>query len=178
MGQEERRLLAALYEDYLVPLKKLAFWLGIEYDDIEDMVHETIMTYYVKYPLDWSDKQKKVMLAKILYHKWIDNYRKNKHYESVSIDNTEEEFLIMNRLLEKDVLTKVLDDEMYRIARKCIDELKPDWRTVIVLHILEGRDIAEVSALLGITETVCRSRISRARKSLKEKLKDSGFFNL
>ena len=43
MRQEERRLLKELYEDYSVPLKRFAASIGVHYDDIEDIVHDTIM---------------------------------------------------------------------------------------------------------------------------------------
>lgn len=53
MRQEERRLLKELYEDYSVPLKRFAASIGVHYDDIEDIVHDTIMGYYERYPMDW-----------------------------------------------------------------------------------------------------------------------------
>ena len=36
----------ALYREYLVPLKKYAYRIGVGYDDIEDMVHEAFIEYY------------------------------------------------------------------------------------------------------------------------------------
>ena len=45
------------------------------------------------------------------------------------------------------------------------------WREPVRMYFIEERSIPEISRALGITEEVCRSRISRARKCLKEKLK-------
>lgn len=176
MGQDERRLLKALYENYLVPLKKLAAKSGIDYDDIEDVVHDTILTYYDRYPLDWADKQKRAMLVRILYSKRVDIYRKRLHCTEVSIEDAEEEILTVKRLTETDTLTRVVDSETYREVRKLINELQKDWRDVIILHIVDDRPISEVCEILEISGVACRSRIKRARRYLKDELKDLGLF--
>lgn len=174
MEQEDRRQFEDLYKEYLVPLKKLAVRVGIRYDDIEDIVHDTLIIYFERYPLDWSDKQKKAMLARILHSRGVDNYRKNQHYSDVSVDDSEDSSYIMTKLLEKDALTYVMENETYRAVRKLIDEMKPDWRDVIILYIIDERPIKEVCEILDISGTVCRSRISRARKHLKSELINEG----
>ena len=73
MRQNERRLLKELYEDYSVPLKRFAASIGVHYDDIEDIVHDTIMGYYYRYPMDWDAKLKTTILIKILYSRWRDS---------------------------------------------------------------------------------------------------------
>lgn len=176
MGQDERRLLKALYEDYLVSLKKLAAKIGIAYDDIEDVVHDTILTYYDRYPLDWADKQKKAMLVRILYSKRVDIYRKKLHYTEVSIEDSKEEILTVKRLIEQDTLARVVDNETYQEVRKLINEMQKDWRDVVILHIIDDRPISEVCEILEISGVACRSRITRARKYLKEELKGLGLF--
>lgn len=176
MRQDDNDLLKALYEEYHVPLKKLSVRIGIDYDDIEDMVHETILSYYERYPLDWNSKQKSVMLAKILRSKWIDRYRKNIRFTGSLDDKALEEFFVLKCLLDKDALTYVMDNQLYDEVRKLVEEMKKDWRDVITLYILEERPLAEVCEILGISGTVCRSRISRARKYLREKLRETDLF--
>lgn len=66
MQQEETLLLQAMYEEYLIPLKKFAAKLGVKIEDIEDLVHETFIEYYMRYPLDLPDKVRTVMLIRIL----------------------------------------------------------------------------------------------------------------
>ena len=152
--------------------------MGIKYDDIEDMVHETIMAYYDNYELDRVDKEARKLLAKILYTKWMDSFRRKKYSSRMSLDNPDDEFLLAENLLDEDTLSKVMDNEIYREIRKKIQELKPAWRDVIMLYVIEGRPIAEVCQILEIRDTVCRMRISRARKCLKKKLMVSGLFDL
>lgn len=176
MGQDENELFKAFYKNYLVPLKKLAFKMGVRYDDIEDVVHETIMAYYDNYELDRIDKEARRILARILYTKWMDSFRARRYAADLSLSYPEDEFLIAEKLLDKDTLMRVMDNEIYREIRSKIKELKPEWRDVIMLYSIEGRPISEVCEILGIRETVCRTRITRARKCLKEKLMKSGLF--
>ena len=72
---EKMALFEALYREYLVPLKKYAYRIGVGYDDIEDMVHEAFIEYYKRYSLDLDHKVKLVLLIRILRSKWIDNRR-------------------------------------------------------------------------------------------------------
>lgn len=174
MGQEEIRLFEDLYRTYLISLKKTAARIGVAYDDIDDLVHETMLCYYDKYPLDWNNKQKKAMLAKILYSKWIDQYRKNSHYIGVSIDNTNDAVIVMKKLMERDTLSYVIDNEIYKELRAMIDGLKEDWRKIILLNVVEGMPIKNISSFLGIREAACRTRISRAKKYLREQIKKEG----
>jgi RNA polymerase sigma-70 factor (ECF subfamily) len=59
-----------------------------------------------------------------------------------------------------------------RAARlwSCIDALPEKLRIVIVLSAIEGNDVKEVSALLGIPAGTVKSRLFLARKALAEKL--------
>ena len=57
MQQRDAELLRALYENYLIPLKKYAVKIGVDCDYIEDMVHETFLEYYSRYSLEFGDRQ-------------------------------------------------------------------------------------------------------------------------
>lgn len=177
MRQDESRLLEDLYRTYLVPLKKAAVGIGVAYDDIEDLVHETMLCYYDNYPLDWNNKQKRAMLGRILYSKWVDQYRKNSHLAGVSIDNSDDAGIVLRKLMEKDTLSYVIDNEVYREIRAIINDLKKDWRDVLLLNIVADMPVKEICELLEIRETVCRTRISRAKKELRERIRKSGIMD-
>ncbi|HSG81652.1 MAG TPA: sigma-70 family RNA polymerase sigma factor [Gemmatimonadota bacterium] len=50
--------------------------------------------------------------------------------------------------------------------------LPADLETVVILHDLEGFTHPEIARVLGIPEGTCRSHLSRARRLLREQLKD------
>ena len=51
-----------------------------------------------------------------------------------------------------------------------IDSLKPEYRIVIILRELEGHSYEEIADLLQCSLGTVKSRISRARIYLKEKI--------
>lgn len=178
MQQDEYRLLQEMYEEYLVPLKKYAVKLGVFYDDIEDLVHETFLSYFERYPLDWPSKLKTAMLIRILHSRWIDSNRKRFRYEMVSFSDPKTEPMISKELMESgeiaEMLDKeVLDKELYRSVWNLIKEMKQGWRDVIILRLIEGLTTEETCELLGISGTVCRSRLSRGKKELQRKMKQA-----
>lgn len=101
MQQEETLLLQAMYEEYLIPLKKFAAKLGVKIEDIEDLVHETFIEYYMRYPLDLPDKVRTVMLIRILRSKWIDGNRRMRGREILRIDNPDDRESILKGLMNK-----------------------------------------------------------------------------
>ena len=65
----------------------------------------------------------------------------------------------------------IAEDNYHRI-RNVIENLKPTWRDVAVMYFLEERTYTEISEALGVSEEVCRARVSRARKFLEDELKE------
>jgi RNA polymerase sigma-70 factor (ECF subfamily) len=66
--------------------------------------------------------------------------------------------------------------EAERAARlwSAIDALPEKLRLVVVLNAIEGHDIAEVAALLGVPSGTVKSRLFAARQQLREGLNDVG----
>jgi RNA polymerase sigma-70 factor (ECF subfamily) len=60
--------------------------------------------------------------------------------------------------------------EMVSIAEAAIDRLPDDYRQVFVLRILQGLDTMEAAEVLGLTETVVRQRLHRAKQMLQRSL--------
>lgn len=182
MQQDEYKLLQEMYEEYLIPLKKYAAKLGVLYDDIEDLVHETFLEYFERYPLDWPAKLKTSMLVRILRSRWADSNRRKRRCEMVSLSDPAVRPLITRELLENgeamDILDReVIDKELYRSVWNIVKEMKHDWRDVIILRLIEGLTTEETCDLLGISGTVCRSRLSRGKKDLQKRLRQAKIFD-
>jgi len=52
-------------------------------------------------------------------------------------------------------------------VRACIDRLPESFRTVLLLRDIEDLDTAEAARALGVTETVVKVRLHRARQALR-----------
>ena len=58
-------------------------------------------------------------------------------------------------------------NERRRLVREAIDQLPPDYRTVVVLRDLEQLSTAEAARILEITDGALRVRLHRARQALR-----------
>jgi RNA polymerase sigma-70 factor (ECF subfamily) len=65
----------------------------------------------------------------------------------------------------------LIDDEQIRVIAKAISTLPEKYRLPIVLRDIEGKSYDDVASILGLGLGTTKSRISRARGLLKEKLK-------
>lgn len=173
MFQEKEALLQELLERYSKLQMKYAFNFGIPYDDVEDVVMEAYWSFYQSRHFgNLSEEETKVMLAHIVRNKCRDYYRKKRHMETVDIDECGNELELSGHAPIVDPLSEMIQDEGYRYICQCIHEMKEIWREPAILCFIEGYTPQEIHRILGISETVCRSRLSRARKYLREKLAD------
>jgi RNA polymerase sigma-70 factor (ECF subfamily) len=62
--------------------------------------------------------------------------------------------------------------EMSACVQQFILDLPEDFRTVILLHDLEGLTAGEIAETLGLTLTAAKMRLHRARATLKAALQD------
>lgn len=173
MPQKDDKLLQELVEKYVKVLAKLAYNNGVLYDDAEDVALDGIWAFYKsKYYGNLDEQKTKVMLATIVKRKSIDYYRKTKDDKEMIATSIDTELYGVCAPPECEPERKVIGNEDSNRILNTLDNLKPLWREAVIMHCLEGRSYDEISKALGISEEVCRSRISRAKKFLGEELKD------
>lgn len=162
------QLFRSIYEQYYRMVHDCARRYGVAEADIEDIVHDTFLAYYRNYPLTWEGKQIRKMLERIARNKSIDYKRKNARKPEVLYDpqHMEETEGVVERLISKDSLSVLIDDEKQKIVWEGLKEMRSDWSQVFMLHIIHGYPIREVSRILNTTEAACRTRLSRGRKFL------------
>ncbi|XVU29877.1 RNA polymerase sigma factor [Actinoplanes sp. CA-054009] len=60
-------------------------------------------------------------------------------------------------------------------VRRALAQLGPRQRAAVVLRYLEDLPVAEVAALLGVTEGTVKSQTARALQSMRAVLPDAAF---
>jgi RNA polymerase sigma-70 factor (ECF subfamily) len=70
----------------------------------------------------------------------------------------------------RDPEDSILGSELRAQLQEAILELGDALRTSLVLHDIEGLPYAEISSILGVAEGTVKSRIHRARRSLRRQL--------
>ena len=69
-----------------------------------------------------------------------------------------------------DPFRNVRSRELGRKIFEAVDGLTPDHRAVILLREIDGLSYEEIAEILGISVGTVKSRIARARDSLREKM--------
>jgi RNA polymerase sigma-70 factor (ECF subfamily) len=64
------------------------------------------------------------------------------------------------------------DPDLKERLAEAIDELPDIYRTVFLMHDLEGYNHADIASALDVAEGTSKARLSRARARLRERLRD------
>lgn len=134
--------------------------------EAEDIMQDAFLTAFTKLSTLKETATFGSWLKRIVINNSIYHYKKNSKYNDVPLD---------------DVLYKVEDsqgiDEGHDInslkAKQVLNamkQLKDNYRIALTLHLIEGYDYEEISKIMDISYANCRTTISRAKESLRQKL--------
>ncbi|MFA0735184.1 MAG: hypothetical protein OGMRLDGQ_001684 [Candidatus Fervidibacter sp.] len=155
-------------------LYRIAYRLTGNRDDAEDLLLEALTEAWESFNHFQKGTEFVRWVATIMTHTFLDWQRKNSHYEFVSLDEPSEEDEEPLELPDEtdDPEELALRREFWRAAKKALDELPPEFRTVVALVDMEGLSYEEAAKILNCPIGTVRSRLHRARTILREKLKD------
>ena len=153
------------YKEYMLYLYELA---SVKYGDcseLDSLIQETLIALLVKQRSGDSVEHKKGFLATVLknkYNEWLRRKYKNRIVSFESIDYC----------TESSDLEKIEDaeakEEEYSAVRREIGRLISIYREVTVRHYIGGESIEEIASSLGISVGTVKTRLSSARKQIKE----------
>lgn len=164
-----------LIEAYQKKVFNIALRMLGNYDDAGDITQEV----FIKAFRAIKDFREQAMFStwiyKIATNSCLDELRKRKNKVLVSIDED-------LKLDEGDLKKQIEDDkptpdievernEVKKIVNDAINELSEEHRIVIVLRDIQGFSYEEIAEITKSPPGTVKSRINRARRALKEKLK-------
>jgi RNA polymerase sigma-70 factor (ECF subfamily) len=132
----------------------------------DDLVQDTLAKALDRHSQLRDPDAMHAWLCSILANCWHDHLRKGK--ETLDIDHIEEHDLASPCCPEDDCL----QNEVVRRVRAAVGALPAGQREVVTLVDLEEFSYAEVAAILDIPIGTVMSRLSRARVSLREALRE------
>jgi RNA polymerase sigma factor (sigma-70 family) len=176
-AEKDRRFEAELMP-VIDALYNFAFRLTLDEDDANDLVQETYLKAYRFFDYFEQGTNAKAWLFRILKNSFINDFRR-KSKQPAKVDYSEIEGYYNSEEVESDadaggsttdmraqVTQELIGDEVAR----ALNSLPIDFRTVIILCDLEGFTYEEMAKILDIPIGTVRSRLHRARQSLKDKL--------
>ncbi|MBQ6105007.1 MAG: RNA polymerase sigma factor [Lachnospiraceae bacterium] len=138
-------------------------------DDAEDMAEETIIVLATKKPKFSGKSSFKTWLYAIGRNLAIDFIRcRPQETEQLS------EELAGSDGGYGDAEEIYIEQEERERLYQAMDSLKPDYRRVLQLKFYEGKDLQEISGLMGKTSAGTYHLFERAKKALRKKLEIAG----
>ncbi|OYU80098.1 MAG: RNA polymerase subunit sigma [Flavobacterium sp. BFFFF1] len=155
-----------LYNRYYKTMYNTALRIVKDIHWAEDIMQESFLKAFTKLDAFKGEVTFGAWLKRIVINHSIDNYKKINKNQMSSVD---------------DILYKVPDndqeDEGFDFAGlkaqqilECIKMLKDNYRIALTLLFVEGYDQEEIGEIMNISAGNCRTLISRAKESLRQKI--------
>jgi RNA polymerase sigma factor (sigma-70 family) len=158
-----RRAQLTLYRQYCDGMYCVAMRFLQNPDDAEDVLQEAFIRAFQKIDHFSGEVSFGAWLKRIVINKCLDflKSRKPEHVplreDTIRIADDED------WTVEEGIGMEEVKDTMARLPEK--------YRYVVQMYLVEGLDHEEISQVLGLTATNCRTRLLRGRVMLKEQLK-------
>lgn len=139
--------------------------------DCEDAVSEAITIAFQKLNSLKKDEYAKTWLTRILIHECF-HIRKQHNRITLVSDNSES--ILNNQKYSENMYHTDSDDyfDLYRAMQK----LTENQRLAITLYYYEEYSVKEIANIMGTTQGTVKSRLGRARKQLKQFLKEEEYY--
>jgi RNA polymerase sigma-70 factor, ECF subfamily len=162
-----------LFEDLAMPLfdqlYNFAHWLTRNRDDAEDLVQET----YVKALRGFSSFQLgtnfRAWIFRILRNTFLTSRTGLRATMTVPLDLEEDGFDVPVEPATPETI--IIERSKSQILQTAIDELPVYFREILVLCEVEEMSYQEIAETLSIPIGTVMSRLSRARKTLRDRLR-------
>ncbi len=165
--EEEFRL---LYDMFYSRVYRDVFFIVRDPYIAQDALQETFIKVY-KYLNRIDDREKMgAWISTIATRTAIDILRKRKVGMEIYPDKDIERDTEMEEGIEKEIEQVVENQVKKDTLIWKIEELKPEYREVILLKHIHEMSIKEISVTLVLTESTVKTRLHRARRVLKEKI--------
>jgi len=168
---------AVIVSRYRSPITNYLYRFLNDYEEAVDLAQETFVRVYFAMERYHTDYAFSTYIYRIATNLAISEIRKRKRrtilsltglFQNESDDTTEFQPTDNKALPDKDLI----DDERERVIARAIATLPPKYRVPVILRDVEGKTYEEIASILKLGLGTTKSRISRARGLLKEKLKN------
>ena len=148
----------------------LAYRLCGNHEEAKDIAQETFVRAFEHFRSFRGGSCVFTYLYRIAFNIWKNRLRHRSRHPVLSVNPVNSESPAFDRADPAPGPDKTLEtEEITLLARQCLDSLKPADRLIIILRDMEGKSYDEIARTLKCRLGTVRSRLSRARDSLREK---------
>ncbi len=154
----------ALYDAHVDRIYRLAYRLAGDDDLAQEITQDTFIRAFDRLRDFRGDAAFSTWLHAIAVSVALNGLRKTKRFRQRETGLEEATAMgVRTRHAEPDLKTQL---------KKAIDALSEGYRTVFVMHDIEGYTHEEIGAALGVETGTSKANLSRARAKLREALAD------
>ena len=174
--QGDEAAFAEIVTRYRNPLTNYLFRMLNDYEEAVDLAQETFVRVYFAIERYHTDYAFSTYIYRIATNLAISEIRRRKRRRLMSLtgffqyEDEETDFHPPDKKPLPDA--DMLEDEQKTVIAKAIATLPDKYRAPIILRDIEGRSYEEIAEIMRLGLGTTKSRISRARGLLKEKLKN------
>ena len=149
------------YTNYADAMYRIALSHMSRREDAEDVVHDVFIKYMQASPSFADDDPERAWLIRVTVNRCRDLLRRRTIRRYVGFDEIEE---------------IPAEEETYegQGVVSMISTLPEKYRSVMVLHYLEGYSVEECANILGLSASGIKMRLSRGREMLKKTIEKEG----
>lgn len=165
-----------LVNRYENKIYSLTFRFMGNHADAGDLAQETFIRLYLALGGFRGDSSFSTWLYRIAANTCRDEIRKRKRRPNISMDELIESSPAHVPVADdQDAPEEVIQRmELQRQVQECLNELSQDHRLILVMREIQEFSYQEIAEVLKCSMGTVKSRISRARQALKEKIKEKG----
>ena len=163
----DRKAQLKLYKQYCDGMFCVAMRFLKNPDDAEDVLQESFIKAFQKIEQYKGEVTFGAWLKRIVINKSLD-FLKTKKEKLLELDESYMHIAEDGDWTVEDGIT--LDE-----VKQAMEQLPEKYRYVVQLYLVEGYDHSEISQILNITETTCRTQLLRGKGRLKEILTNKSY---
>lgn len=155
-----------VYNRYYKAMYNTSFRIVKDSFKAEDIMQESFLTAFTKLDTLKDISMFGAWLKRIVINNSIYNYHKIQKNKDVPLED------VMYKVEDEQGYTEDYEYTNIKAAHivQCMKSLKDNYRVSLTLFLIEGYDYEEISEIMNISYANCRTMISRAKESLRQKL--------
>lgn len=155
-----------IYDRYYRAMYNTALRIVKDSATAEDIMQESFLSAFTRLSTFKAEVTFGAWLKRIVINNSIYHYRKQQRNREVGLDS------VLYKVEDKEVedADSGSTEQMAQKVLETMKQLKDNYRISLTLHLIEGYDYQEVSEIMDISYANCRTLVSRAKESLRQKL--------
>jgi RNA polymerase sigma-70 factor, ECF subfamily len=173
--QGDEDAFSILVEKLLSAAYKTAYLVLHSKDLAEDAVQVALEDCYISIMRNKDIRNFKAWFYRLVYSRSIDLYRKNVRQQYSDIEENSE---AVDKMKSESAQQQAINNESREELLELIMSLQQEQSVPILLHYYEGLTLKEISVILNENINTIKTRLTRGRKKLAEKIQKTNKYPL